>query len=224
MLADLKAYLLIPQVAYHPEALVFQGFFDSDGVFTLRIGNIHHHSLYRCEPRRERSLVMFDQNSDETLEGTEYSAVQHHRRLSAAILGDVLGVEAPRHRKIHLDRAALPHATDAIAQRELDLRAVERALARQQFPVKPLRIQRIGERLLGLVPDLVAADAILRTCRQPVDHVREAEVGVDLVQQIDELCNLGLDLRFCTENMRIILHKAAHTHNARAMQPDGSLR
>ena len=59
-------------------------------------------------------------------------AVQHDGTVPRAVLTHVLGIETLGHGEVDLDRAALPVAADRILQHELELRAVEGALARIQ--------------------------------------------------------------------------------------------
>jgi hypothetical protein len=54
--------------------------------------------------------------------------VQHHRRPAAVVFGDVLGAQPSR----HLNPCIVPHCHrgDRVLQRVLDLRPVERPVAR----------------------------------------------------------------------------------------------
>ena len=89
-------------------------------------------TCYGREPERQRAGVVLDQDADEALHRADDRAVQHDRRVARVVLADVLGAEAPRHAEVDLHGAALPDAADAVLQRVLDLRAVERALARRR--------------------------------------------------------------------------------------------
>ena len=44
----------------------------------------------------------------------------------------------------------MPDAIEAVTQRVLDLRTVEGTFARLQFPLQPLGVERLLERLLGI--------------------------------------------------------------------------
>jgi hypothetical protein len=68
--------------------------------------------------------------------------------------------------------------------------------------------------MLGLVPDLVGADALFGPRRHLVDDVGEAEVGIDLLQQRGEGHALGLDLVLGAEDVAVVLREAAHPHDA----------
>ena len=53
-----------------------------------------------------------------------------------------------------------------VLQVVLDLRAVERALAGQLGPFDAAGAQRVAQRVLGAVPGLVGADALVRPQRE----------------------------------------------------------
>ena len=77
-----------------------------------------------------------------------------------------------------------------------------------------MRIQRIGQRLLGAIPVLVAAHARIGSRGQAVNDLLKAEIGIHLVKKIDKPRHLALDRVLGAENMPVVLGKAAHAHNA----------
>ncbi|MOA19847.1 hypothetical protein D3C78_1402540 [compost metagenome] len=164
---------------------------------------------------------MLDEDTDETLEGTEHCTVQHHRVLATVVLADILGTEANRQVEVELQGTALPDSPQAILQRELDLRTVEGTFARLQLPRQTGVVQRGLQRSLGAIPQVVGADALLRAGRQLELDILETEVGVDVQGQLDEGGGLVLHLPFGAEDVGIVLHEAAHAHDA--MQRTGRL-
>ena len=72
---------------------------------------------------------MLDQDTDETFNGAEYSSVNHNRTVFFAVFAYIAHVEFFRHLEVQLNGAALPGTADAVLQMEVDLRAVERAVA-----------------------------------------------------------------------------------------------
>ena len=102
---------------------------------------------------------MLDQHAEEALEAAQDGAVQHHRRVAGAVLADVFGVEPLRQDEVELQRAALPGAADRVAQQELELGAVEGALAGIQRVVDAGGGAGLLQRVLGVVPDRVGAEA-----------------------------------------------------------------
>src|SRR5690606_40765641 len=58
------------------------------------------------------------------------------RRLSSAVFRHILSTQAAWQHEVQLQRTALPDATQAVAQGKFDLRTVESALARLQFPLQ----------------------------------------------------------------------------------------
>ena len=114
---------------------------------------------------------MLDQDADEALERAEDRAVEHHRAVLLAVLADVAGVEPLGQHRVGLDRADLPGAADRVGQVELELGRVESALARQLFPAEFLGVaagggDRVAQHLLGPVPHLVGAEALVGAQRQ----------------------------------------------------------
>ena len=71
---------------------------------------------------------MLDQDTDETLDGTEAYAVDHDRSVLLTVSADVLKLETLRKLEVKLDRTALPCSADRIYQMEVDLRTVECAV------------------------------------------------------------------------------------------------
>ena len=66
--------------------------------------------LHRRQPQRERARVVLDQHAEEALHRAEQRAVDHARPVLAAVLADVLEVEALGQVEVELDRRALPRA------------------------------------------------------------------------------------------------------------------
>jgi hypothetical protein len=143
--------------------------------------------------------------------------------LRVVVGGHVFGPEAARHREIDLHGAALPGTADGVLDVELDLRAVEGALARQFGPLQSGSAQTPAQRILGLVPDLVGPDPAFRTQRQLDGDIMEAEIGIDLFDQRIECRHFGFDLVFGTEDVAVVLDEAAHAHQP-CSAPAGSLR
>ncbi len=159
MLADFKADLFISQVGLGTKSAFVESFFNLSDEICLFISDIHDHCLGWREPRRECTFVMLDQNPDETLKRTEDRAVQHHRMLAAVVFGDVFGAETDRQVEIELQGTTLPDATEAIFQRELDLRTVERTFARLQIIRQARAIEGCRQCRFGAIPQLVGTYA-----------------------------------------------------------------
>ena len=72
---------------------------------------------------------MLGDNADEALDGAEDNAVDHNRTVLLAVCAGVLKLETLGQLHIQLDGAALPGTADGVRQMEVQLRAVERAVA-----------------------------------------------------------------------------------------------
>src|SRR5690554_1901202 len=158
--------------------------------------------------------MVLNQDTNKSLQRAQDGTVQQYRVFLAVVFGDVFRPQTHRQVEIQLQRTALPDPTEAIFQRKFDLRPIEGALARLQFVLKLQRIQGRSHREFGLVPLFIAPDSLLRARRQLDQHVRKAEVGVHFLQETNERDRLVLNLLLGTENVRIILYKVAHAHDA----------
>src|SRR5476651_1889413 len=213
MFADLVVYLLVAQVDVdaHAGGPQFRGDFVG-----IAVGIVHdrdHHRLRRRQPQREAAGIMLDQHADHALEAAEDGAMQHDRPLARAIFCNVSRAQSFRQDEIDLQGATLPIAADRVAQHEFELRAVERALAGIEDEVETGCLGRRLQRFLGLVPDRVRAGARGRTVRE-LHEVLEAQVLVDLAQELAEADRLALDLVFGAEDVGVVLREGAYAHDA----------
>src|SRR5699024_5794297 len=119
VLANLVADLLVAQIAFGAQPSGAQSMSDFLRIVSLRIGDVEHLRLYRRQPQRQGAGIVLEQDADEALHRTENRAVQHDRHPALAGLIDVACTEALRHGKVELHGAQLPHAIEAVAQREL---------------------------------------------------------------------------------------------------------
>ena len=95
---------------------------------------------------------------------------------------------------------------------KLELRPVERTLARGHRIVEPGRLHRIGKPLLGAVPHRILAGPHIRPRRQPHLDLVEAEIAIDAEQKLAEGDALRRDLVLAAEDMRIVLRHLPHAH------------
>src|SRR5690606_30129948 len=214
MLADFKADLLVSQVRLSSAAALIESFLNFTCKISLLVGDIHDHRLGWRQPSWECAFVMLDQNSDETLERPQNRTVQHDRMLAIIVFADVFSAESDRQVEIELQGTALPDATQAVLERKLDLRTVESRLTRLQIVRQSSGIQRSGQRSLGTNPQLVGTHTLFRTRGELQLNISETEVGIHRLGQANEIRRLGLHLLFGTEDVRVILSKATHAHNA----------
>ncbi|MNM90269.1 hypothetical protein D3C81_1025190 [compost metagenome] len=96
----------------------------------------------------------------------------------------------------------------------LDLRAVERTLARQLLPLDATARQRRAQRTFGLVPGGIVTQARLRTQRDLDLDVVETERFVHRQRLLMERGHFRLDLAFRAEDVAIILRETTHAQNA----------
>ena len=140
--------------------------------------------------------------------------MQHDRMPLGRAFVHVLGAQALGHHEVHLHGAQLPGAADGVLEVVFDLRAVERALARQLFPGHAAGRQRGAQGGLGLVPGGVVAQARFRAQGDLDLHVLEAEVLVDLQGLAMEVGDFRLHLVRGAEDVAVVLGEAAHAQDA----------
>ena len=183
-------------------------------IIDLMIGDVHQLNLYRSKPYREVSGEVLGQDTDEALKGSEHRTVNHDRNLLAAVLCDIGCVKASGQSEVELYGAALPGASERVIEGELNLRAVERALAGLKLVGKSVLLQCIREVLLCPVPHRVVADALLGPQGELDVNTIESEGLVDVEDHLDAAGDLAHDLIFPYEKMSVILGEAADSHQS----------
>ena len=149
--------------------------------------------LDRREPERERAAVVLDQDPDEALERAEERAVDHVRRVLLVVGAHVGEPEAGRHLRVELDRAHLPRAAEHVGHVQVDLRAVEGAVALVDRVRDPAPLERGAQRALGEVPLLVGAELVLGP-RGELEARLDAEELVEVGREVERGEDLVLDL------------------------------
>ncbi len=113
------------------------------------VGHRDEAQLLRREPQRERAAVVLDQDGAEPLQGPEDRPVDHHGPVPLVVVAGVLHVEALGQGEVALHGGELPEAPDRVAEVEVDLRSVERALALGDPVLETALLERQRERLGG---------------------------------------------------------------------------
>src|SRR5215213_7037126 len=86
---------------------------------------------------------------------------------ATAVLRDVLEVEpVGQHELVDLNGRRLPFTTERVLYLDVDLRPVERAVARLDAVAQPRLIERAAHDGFGLLPDLGLAERLLGTCAE----------------------------------------------------------
>ena len=84
---------------------------------------------------------MLDQDTDETLDGTEYYTMNHDRAMFLAICSLILQLKSLWELEVKLNGTALPGSANGIYQMEVDLWSIECAIAFINHIVKTKSIQ-----------------------------------------------------------------------------------
>ena len=156
--------------------------------------------------------MVFNQNTDEALQRAQNSTVQHYRTRTIVVFCYIFGIQTLRQHKVQLQGTALPRATQGIFNMVLNLRTIECAFARQFFPLYAASGQCITQTLFGFIPNFVRTCTLFRAKGQLHSNIMEAKLFINANQQFIECACFINDLILGTEDMRIILHKTANTH------------
>jgi len=95
---------------------------------------------------------MFDQYAHKTFDGAQYDPVKHDGPVLAAVFADIGQVEALGQDEVALNGCALPGPFQAVAQLEVDFRAVESAVALIHLIDKAVGLEGFPECRSGKVP------------------------------------------------------------------------
>ena len=129
-----------------------------------------------------------------------------------AVIADVARIEALGQNEIGLQGAALPFAADRVAQHEIELRAIEGAVAGVHFILDAGLFGGRAQGFLGAIPHRIGAGADLGPVGEADEHILEAEIAINAERQLTESRALGVDLVDGAENMGVVLGEAAHPH------------
>ena len=183
------------------------------GGVDVTVGDRQRGGLQRREPERQLAGVVLEQDPDEALEGAEQRAVDHHRAVVLVVGARVGEVEALGQVVVGLHRADLPRAAERVGHVQVDLGRVERALALGDLVVDAPLGQRLGELALGVVPELVAAQAVVGSRRELRAHL-EAEERVEVVGEVQAALDLVEDLVLGAEDVGVVLDEVADAQQA----------
>ena len=134
--------------------------------------------------------------------------MDHDGAVLLAVLSGVLQFKPLRQLAVQLDGAALPGAAQGIGQMEVQLGAIEGAVAGVDGVFLADAGDGVGKRGGGDVPILDGADVILRHGGQ-LYLIGQTEERIDLVKELRDADDLVLDLLGSEEDMRVVLSEAA---------------
>ena len=154
---------------------------------------------------------MLDQDSDKSLDRSKCYTVDHDRTVFLTICSCVFQFESLRQLEVKLDGTALPRSSDGVFQMEVDLRAIECAVAFVDYIVKAKIIECAAETFGCYLPVLIASHAVFRTGGQ-LYVIFESEQLIYLIDQSYNTFDLVTDLFRHHEDMCIILCETAYTH------------
>ena len=116
-------------VHLHPVAVAVQLLGDLVGVLGGPVGDGQDLHLDGGQPGGEGPGEVLGDDADEALDGAQHHTVDHDGAVLLAVLAGVLQLEALRQLAVQLDGAALPGAAQGVGQMEVQLGAVEGAVA-----------------------------------------------------------------------------------------------
>ncbi len=140
--------------------------------------------------------------------------MDHDRRVFGSVGADVVAAEPFGHREIELDGSALPASLEAVANVEIDLRAVEGSIPRVELVGEVASFESALKRGLRKIPNLIAADALGGPGGEFNADIVESEGAVDLFEEIHQPHDLFFDLVRGAEKMGIVLSERLHAKEA----------
>eukprot|EP00053_Salpingoeca_punica_P013384 m.120929 g.120929 ORF g.120929 m.120929 type:complete len:748 (-) comp16189_c0_seq1:23-2266(-) len=168
------------------------------------------------EPEGPLAAVVLREDGDHTLDRAKHGAVHNHRARRDALDtlgGSVLELETLRQLEVELNGGALVSAAKSILDLDVNLGAVEGAIARLDLPRVAKLVERILQRLLGSVPLLDVTQELLRASAE-VEVKGEVEDAVDIAQELQTGLNLALNLGRQAEDVCVVLLEAADAGEA----------
>ena len=123
----------------------------------------------------------------------------------------IFQLEALRQVIIHLNRTQLPTTTDRILHHEVQLRTIESSLTILDLRRQALLLTCLHDRLLSLLPVLVATDILLTIRLVAQRDLCLKVLKVHRLKHVHHVQELLLHLIRTAEKVRVILRKAAHT-------------
>ena len=134
----------------------------------------------------------------------EERPVDDVRGVLGVVGADVAAVQALRLLAVELDRPHLPRAAERVGHVQVDLRAVEGAVARVEHVLEPAPVERGLQRRLGEVPLLLGAELVVGPGRELEVRVEPEEV-VEVLRVVEAAEDLVLDLLAGAEDVRVVL-------------------
>mmetsp|Transcript_7151 Transcript_7151/g.16374 ORF Transcript_7151/g.16374 Transcript_7151/m.16374 type:complete len:259 (-) Transcript_7151:1466-2242(-) len=118
--------------------------------------------LLGCEPEGEVPGVVLNKDAKEAFHRAKDGTVNHDGPLARLVGPHVLEAKPLREIEVALHGGALPHPPDSILDLDIDLGAVKGPPSLVHLVLPPLPVHGCHQRCLRLVPDLVAANRLLR--------------------------------------------------------------
>ena len=212
-LADLVADLLVAVVADHANASLFQLGAHLVSVVAALLRDGKCLDLHGSQPGGELARKVLDQNTDEALDGAKAHAMQHDGALLGAVGVHVLQVKVERHLEVELHGTALPGTAERVLQMEVDLGAVEGAIALVDLVVHAQLLQSGAQALLGASPVLVRTHGVLGAGGK-LNVILKAKLLVHGVDEVDHTHDLVGQLVGTHKQVGVVLVKAAHAEQA----------
>lgn len=212
-LTDLVADLLVAVVADHANAGLLQLGAHLVGIVAALLRDRKRLDLHGGEPGGELARKVLNQNTDKALDGAKAHAMQHDGTLLGAVGVHVLQVKVERHLEVELDGAALPGTAERVLQMEVNLGAVEGAVALVDLVVHMQLLQSSAQALLGARPVLVRTHGVLGAGGK-LNVVLKAKLLVHGVDEVDHAHDLVGQLVGAYKQVGVVLVKAAHAEQA----------
>ena len=122
--------------------------------------------LHGSHPHGECTCIVLDQDTDKALNRAIDHAMQHDGTMLFAVLTNIGEIKLLGQTHIELDRAALPRTSDGVAQVEVDLRSVKRAVSLVDDIVQTAVVQCLLQAIRRHLPHLIRPHRVLGARRE----------------------------------------------------------
>ena len=157
--------------------------------------------------------MVLDENPREPFQRSEHSAMDHHGPLPGVVICSVEQVEVLGLGEVDLQRRELPTAPDGIPYMNVDLGSIEGAFALRDRVRQPGGLECKSKGLFSSVPELVASDVLLGVLGGQIGlEIREAKVAQHHQGEVEQVLQLGGDVRLLDEDVAVVLGEASGSH------------
>src|SRR5690554_1205639 len=144
-LTDTVSQLFITVVHLSPNTAGFQLTLNPFSIIQLFIRNRQDLNLYRGQPGRESSSIVFNQNPHKPLQTAIDSPMNHCRSVFITILPHIAEIKALRHLEVQLNGPTLPGPSQGILQMKVYLWSIKGSISLIKLIIKTIVLNGLSQ-------------------------------------------------------------------------------